>query len=70
MFCNVRRASLLSISVFLLLTLFCSISAAQQITGSISGSITDRSGSVIAGVAVKLTSENTAAVRQTTAMRS
>jgi hypothetical protein len=37
---------------------------AQQITGSISGTITDKSGSVIAGVTVKLISESTSAARE------
>src|SRR3954470_10574777 len=39
--------------------------AAQQVTGNITGTITDKSGSVIPGAAVKLVSETTAAARQT-----
>src|SRR5215471_1347855 len=37
---------------------------AQQTTGSISGTVTDKSGSVVAGVTVRLTSETTSAMRQ------
>ena len=37
---------------------------AQSITGSISGTVVDRTGSPIAGVTVKLTSQATAAVRE------
>ncbi|MBI4905925.1 MAG: carboxypeptidase regulatory-like domain-containing protein, partial [Acidobacteria bacterium] len=40
--------------------------AAQQITGSVAGTITDKSGSAIAGAAVKLTSTTTSAARDTT----
>src|SRR5437016_2545489 len=42
----------------------CLPSAAQIVTGSITGTIADKSGSPMAGVAVKLTSESTAAVRE------
>ncbi|MBI4902545.1 MAG: carboxypeptidase regulatory-like domain-containing protein [Acidobacteria bacterium] len=38
---------------------------AQQITGSVAGTITDKSGSAIAGAAVKLTSTTTSAARDT-----
>ena len=41
--------------------------AAQQVTGNITGTITDKSGSVIPGANIKLISESTAAARQTVA---
>ena len=45
------------------LLVFCSLSPAQNVTGSITGAVTDRSGSRMPGVSVKLTSETTAATR-------
>ncbi len=42
----------------------CSLSFAQNVTGSITGTVADKSGSRIPGVSVKLTSETTAAARE------
>src|SRR5690349_21337017 len=41
--------------------------AAQQVTGNITGTVMDKSGSVIPGANIKLTSASTGAMRQTTA---
>ncbi len=57
---------LFSILLAVFLVISCLPVMAQQITGSISGTVADKSGSVIAGATVKLTSESTAAVRETT----
>lgn len=64
MFCHLKKAALLSISMVLFIGLFGSNVSAQIVTGSITGTVADVSGSVIPGVTVKLTSETTAAVRQ------
>ncbi len=52
------------ILALLLTTCFCA--EAQQVSASISGSVTDKSGSAILGAAVKLTSKSTAFERETT----
>src|SRR5258708_34922445 len=44
--------------------LLCRILGAQQLTGSISGTVADKSGSPIAGAAVQLVSETTGASRE------
>jgi hypothetical protein len=49
------------VGILLLLSL---PSAAQIVTGSITGTVTDKSGSAMAGVSVKLTSESTGATRE------
>jgi hypothetical protein len=46
---------------FVLLLPLCALA---QVSGSISGSVADQSGSAVVGVAVKLTSETTGAVRR------
>jgi hypothetical protein len=46
--------------------LLCLPAGAQQTTGTISGSVTDSTGSVMAGVTVRLTSESTKATREAT----
>src|SRR5579864_5899696 len=48
----------------LLLPIFCFPALAQNVTGSITGTVVDKSGSQIPGVNVKLTSESTAATRE------
>jgi hypothetical protein len=48
----------------LLLGVFSSPSSAQIVTGSITGTVADKSGSPMAGVNVRLTSETTAAARE------
>ncbi len=45
------------------LFVFASLLAAQEVTGSISGTVSDPSGSAIAGATIKLVSEQTAAAR-------
>jgi Carboxypeptidase regulatory-like domain/TonB-dependent Receptor Plug Domain len=49
--------------VALFLSLLATIAPAQEVTGSISGSVTDPTGSAISGAAVKLINEQTAASR-------
>ncbi len=51
---------------FFALGAFAGMLAAQQITGSVAGTVTDKSGSAISGAAVKITSATTSASRQTT----
>src|SRR5579859_1083948 len=50
-----------------LLMILPSLATGQQVTGSITGSVVDASGSAIAGAAVRLVSEGTAAVRASAA---
>ena len=51
-------------AVWTVVTLFCLPARAQQTTGSISGTVTDQTGSVVSGVTVRLTSERTSAARE------
>ena len=48
----------------ILLPIFCFPALAQNVTGSITGTVVDKSGSQIPGVNVKLASEGTAATRE------
>ena len=48
----------------IMLPIFCFQALAQNVTGSITGTVVDKSGSQIPGVNVKLTSEGTAATRE------
>ena len=52
---------------FFLLCLLPAAAAAQQVTGSISGTVTDESGGAVVGATVRLVSEGTSAVRLVTA---
>src|ERR1700756_2391561 len=56
---------------FLLVSFFCALLGAgaclaQQITGSVTGAVTDPTGAAVVGAAVKLTNTQTGAVQNTT----
>src|SRR6266851_5480486 len=52
--------------VVCLAAFFCGQAAFGQATGSFQGTVTDKSGSAIIGASVKVTSQNTGAVREAT----
>ncbi|RPJ61430.1 MAG: carboxypeptidase regulatory-like domain-containing protein [Acidobacteria bacterium] len=60
---SVRRAILMASAVLMLSALLCEAALAQEVTGSITGTIVDSSGGAIPGATVTLLSEQTGATR-------
>src|SRR5438309_1098852 len=61
-----RMRSLTAMLLLAAISVFATFSAAQVTTGTISGTVSDTSGAVVAGAKVEITNEGTGATRQAT----